>query len=202
VGQVGEWVAQDSLDSQVVELAGELVTQPLVVRTGQDLVGQVDQHDVFFRPHGGDLTGEFQPDRTGAEQHDPVCAGEVGVRDAVAADRVDGVRLVAIGREGVGRAGRKDDEIGGQFLPGCQDDPVGRDVRGTVAHDRAVFEQVVVWQEDSGLPGRLDQGPHRGNVVHERVFGFHERDVGAVVNRTGDVDAGIAAADDHDGRSL
>jgi hypothetical protein len=126
------------------------------------LVGQVDQHDVFVRPHGGDLTGELQPDRAGAEQHDPVCAGEVCVRGAVAADRVDGVRLVALGREGVGRAGRKDDQVGGQSLPGCQDDPVGRDVRGMVADDCAVFEQVVVWQEDSGHPGRLDEGPQRG----------------------------------------
>src|SRR5665647_2931595 len=87
----------------------KLVTQPLVVGAGQDLVGQVDQHDMFVRPGGGDLSGEFQSDRAGAQQHDPVGALEVGVRGAVAADGINSVWLVALGREGVGRAGRKDD---------------------------------------------------------------------------------------------
>ena len=39
-------------------------------------------------------------------------AGEVGVRVAVAADRVECVRLVTLGREGVDRTGGKDDESG------------------------------------------------------------------------------------------
>ena len=102
------------------------------------------------------------------------------MRGAVAADGVNGVWLVALGREGIGRAGREDDEVGAQPTAGRQDDPVSIDVHGPVAQDSAVGEQLVVGQEDPGQPGRFDQGPQRRDIVHESVFGLNQGDLGVV----------------------
>jgi len=83
------------------------------------------------------------------------------------------------------------------MLPGGQDDLVSIDVHGPFAHDSAVGEQLVIRQEDSGQPGRLDQGPQRRDIVHECVFAFHEGDVDMLVERPGERYATVAAANDH-----
>jgi len=59
-----------------------------------------------------------------------------------------------------------------------------------------MFEQMVVGQEDSGQPCRFNQGAQGCDVVHERVFGFYEGHMGVVVQRPGNVDSAVTAADD------
>jgi hypothetical protein len=114
--------------------------------------------------------------------------------------RCGGAVEIALGRERIRGAGRQDEVIRADLLPGGQRHPAGIDLRRAVTHDPAAGEQPVVGKVDPRQPGRVDQGAEGGDVVHERVLRLHEHDVGDVVERLRRVDAAVASSDDYGGR--
>jgi hypothetical protein len=110
-----------------------------------------------------------------------------------------GVEHVALGGERIRRPGREHDVVGGDLLAGGQPDTARLDLRGALVHDPPVAQQPRVGEEDPLEPLRLDQRAPGGDVVHERVLRFDQRDVGDVVKAAGDGDAAVAAADHGDG---
>ena len=86
-----------------------------------------------------------------------------------------------------------------ELLARAEDDAAGLGVDDPVAHEAAVLQQAVVRVERARQPRRVGEDAEGGDVVCERLLRVDEDDVGVVVEALGDVDAGVAAADHHDG---
>src|SRR5260221_490941 len=69
---------------------------------------------------------------------------------------------------------------------------------GGTGREGAMGGQGPVGKEAPRQPLRLDERPPGGDVMHERLGRIDERDVGHAVQRLGDGDAAVAAADDYD----
>ena len=139
------------------------------------------------------------PDGTGADEQDTVRMLELVVRGPIVVDRVLGIVRVALGRERVRRSGCEHDVVGGDRLPRREHDALRADLDRAVADDTPVGEEPVVGHEDLGQERRIDQGPERADVVHERVLGLDQHDIDVLIECLGDVDTAVAAAD-HDNR--
>ena len=107
---------------------------------------------------------------------------------------------VTLGRERVRRAGGQHDVVGLDDLARGELHPPGIHLGRAVPDHPAVAEQPSVGQVDPRQPGRRDECPERGHVVHERVFRLDQQHLGHVVQGLGHVDSGVAAAEDGDDR--
>ena len=86
-----------------------------------------------------------------------------------------------------------------ELLARAQDDAVRLGVDDPIADEAAVLQQPVERVEGARQPGRIGEDAEGGDVVRERLLRVDEDDVGVGVEPLGDVDAGVAAADHHDG---
>jgi hypothetical protein len=63
-----------------------------------------------------------------------------------------------------------------------------------------VLEQPVIGELDAIRPGGVDERTEGGDVVLEHLLGLDEHNIGFLIERLGDGDSTVAAADDHDSR--
>jgi hypothetical protein len=78
--------AKDPLDAELVQLAVDFVAQPLIVRTAQDVVSDIDQHHVLVWPGGRELPGQLDAHRASPDQHDSTGPLQSRIHTAVAID--------------------------------------------------------------------------------------------------------------------
>ena len=197
--QFAKSFAEDELDAEIDELRAKFGAQVGTESVAEHIVGEVKDGDVFVRPLRGDLARELDPDRTRADEEDTVRVRQLVVRGPIVVDRVLGVVRIALGGERVRRSSREDDVIGRDRVARCQHDAMSADLHRAVADHTPVGEEPVVRQEDLGEECRLDEGPQRPDVVHEGVLGLDQHDLDVGVERLGDIDTAVAAAD-HDDR--
>jgi hypothetical protein len=124
---------------------------------------------MLVRPCRFDLAGQLDADCARADQEYVVCVQETVVRAAVRVDRIGGVVRVAFGWERIGRAGSEHDVVGGELFPGRDHDAARIDVDRAVVFNVAVYEELVVRQENLREVRRVDQRAQRADVVHKCV---------------------------------
>ena len=200
LGQDG--LADDELDTALLELAADLIAQLLLVGPAENLRSGLEDRDLLVRPAVADLARELEAGRARPDDQHTSGTGELVVGLAVPGNRRRAVVGAGLRREGIGRAGRKHEHVGLEFVTGRKHDAAGLDGDGAVAHDPSVLEQVVVGQKDPAQPFGVDERPQRGDVVDERVARFNEDDVGELVDRLRGGRAAVAAAYHRDKRPL
>jgi hypothetical protein len=165
-------------NSELVQLADQLGAQILLVRSGQHRRRRVHDRDGLVGPRGGDLAGQFEPDRAGAEQQHPSGPGEVLVQLLVAGERLAVIFCGHLGRERIRGPGGEHQDVWGQPRAVVEFDRARAHLDGPGAPDRTAGEQSVVRQERTGKPARIGQAAQRGHVVVERVARLDQHDVG------------------------
>jgi hypothetical protein len=193
---------EHELDTQVEQLLPQFGAQIGTEPVAEHIVGEVEQRDVLARPLRDDLARELDPDRTCADEEDTVRMHQLVVRRPIVVDRVCRLVRIALGGKRVRRSGRKDDVVGRNRLARRHRDPICADLYRPVTDHPPIGEEPVVRKEDPGQELRIDHGPERPDVVHERILGLDQHDLDLRIERLGDLDAPIPAPDDDDGRPL
>ena len=173
--------AQDQLDPDLDQLASELGLELGRIRSAEDVVGGVEQDDRLVRPDVTDLAGQLDADRAGTDEEDPIGLAQclMGLADLL-------LRVPASTRSVLAGKGYLDPVasttiVGGDLLARRRHHPVRVDLDGPVPHDPAVGQQPRIREVDPREPGRIDQRPQGGDVVHEGVLGLDEDDIGRLV---------------------
>jgi hypothetical protein len=132
------------------------------------------------------------PNCRSTDEEDTVRMRQLVVRLSIVVDRVFRLVRIALGGKRVRRSGRKDHVVGRNRLARRHHDLMSADLYHPVTDHPPVGEEPVVRKEDLGQELRIDHGPERPDVVHERILGLDQYDLDLRVERLGDVDAPVA----------
>ena len=119
-GQLAQRGAEAQLDSEIVELAAQLVAQLLVVGTREDVRRDVGDRHLLVGEEGLDLPGELQPGRTGADDQRAVGGEQRLMGRAEAGSGGGDVGLLGLGRERIRGAGGEHEVVGLEHVTGAR----------------------------------------------------------------------------------